>query len=143
MSYRGQKIQGEAVRFSLNQTSTSALSGTALVFSDANGATRTIQSYERVILDDAVLDTTTANMTVDIDDPNATNTLIVSLTDDSGLWVSQGEGASISIGTTPTVSVNEAGTIKLNGSGRIINGTTQGVRPNWRESLTPAGDPLG
>jgi hypothetical protein len=132
--------QGEQVRFSASVTSTAALSGTALVMSDQNGLTRTLQSYERLLLDDINADCP-ANTSVDIVDPGGSvvNPLLASLTSATGLAIFEGEGLSVSAGSVPTISVSAAGTFKVTGTGRVINAGTQGMRPNWQCSLIGRG----
>jgi hypothetical protein len=78
---------------------------------------------------------------VTITDPGAVNdSLLGVVTLDVGLMIVPAEGMSLSVGSTPLATASAAGAVAIIGSGRIINGTTQGVRPNYRELLTPGGN---
>jgi hypothetical protein len=129
---------GEEVKLSL--VSADASGGVALVVSDSNGKNRPIQSWERLILDminGSVLTTTIVTIT----DPGAVNdSLLGVVTLDVGLMIVPAEGMSLSIGSTPLATASAAGAVAIIGSGRVINGNSQGVRPNYRELLTPGGN---
>ena len=143
--------KGEQVAFSLPINT--ALSGAPqpVTVYDANMKARPIQSWERLILDglQSAVDSNGASPTVGLFD-GVTNVLLVSLSEvPSGTDnMTQpynaefpGEGLSTSVGATPYVQANSGGAaITLTGTGRIVNGKSQGVRPNYRELLTPGGN---
>lgn len=134
MSHR----HGEEVKLSL--VSANATGGVPLVVSDANGRDRPVQTWERLIIDMLNGSVLTTNI-VTITDPGATNeSLLGVITLDVGLMIVPAEGLNLSVGSTPVATASASGAVAIIGSGRVINGTTQGVRPNYRELLTSGGN---
>lgn len=132
-------IQGENVRISL-KTSTASTSSVAVQLFDPNGNLRPLASYERLSIDSLVADVP-SGITADLlDSPGGTSTdtqavILFSFSATAPEFHTDKEGMDVSTGVTPSLLTSGAGTVKLTGVGRIINATTQGVRPSWRESL--------
>lgn len=125
---------GEPVKLSLVTADASA--GVPLVITDANGTLRPLQSWERLLIDS--ISANVAQKT-DVTDGGATgSTLLSSFSTTASEFHVDENSLSVTVGTTPTVTAI-AGAVEIIGAGRIINGKTQGVRPNWRELLTPGG----
>lgn len=130
--------------------STDASTPAAITIKDANGAVRTLASYERLLIDSlsgvAILDN---------DDPSTDIRVTVFGDYDAGadidanerIWVFVGqgvfdggiEGYSVRTGFTPLVGATGSGAVDINGTGRIVIGKTQGSRPAWKESLIGGG----
>lgn len=132
--------QGQTVNLGLvaNPASTAAVN---LGIFDSNGAVRTLQPWERLLID--ALEGTVTTGTVDIATTStvASSTLIASFNTAVGLDLDSGEGYSCPIGLTPFVLAGTStAVVKISGVGRIINGSTQGVRAGYRELLTPGGN---
>lgn len=130
--------QGEDVRVSL--VSSDASGGAAVIIADANGVDRPLQPYERLVLD-SLLATVAAAITIAVTDPGAAVSsdaiTLASFSATAPEWHSDGEGLNVSVGAVPVVTASGPGAVVVTGTGRIINGKTQGVRPSWREKLTP------
>jgi hypothetical protein len=113
---------------------------------DANGNTRAVQTWERVILDQFVAGTTDGSTAwyAELVDTGAAagNTVIALLSVSIPSVEIPGEGLSFSVGTTPAVTGNDGSTI-VTATGRIINGKSQGVRAGYKELLTPGGNNNG
>lgn len=141
------KKQGDYV--SIEFHSTDASTAAAITIKDANQATRTLQSNERLLLDSlegtAVLAASDASTDITVTLFASSDTTV-----DAGerIWVFAGvavwdggiEGYSIPAGLTPKVKASGSGLVDINGVGRIIYDGTKGgtdVRPSWRESLVP------
>lgn len=137
-----QRKQGEDVKLSL--VSSDASGGAPLVISDANGLTRTLQVYERLVLDSIVADIS-GTITVDLTDPGSgvTNPELMQLSATSSGWATGGEGMNLSTGSTPVATASTSGAIVITGTARVINAKTQGVHPSWQALLTPGGNTNG
>jgi hypothetical protein len=114
---------------------------------DANFNPRPLKSYERLIIDDLEGNISSGSADVVAAAAGATtsssSTLIASFNTAVGLELDTKEGISLPVGITPSilpVGTGSTATIKVVGNGRIVEGTTQGPRPNWRELLTPHGN---
>lgn len=133
--------QGEYVKVSL--VSADASAGVSMVVADANGVDRPIAANERLVLDSLLADVF-ATGSVSITDPgagvSANAVTLAGFTPTAAEWHTDGEGLSLSVGSTPKVTASGAGAIVITGTGRVLNGKSQGVRPNWRELLTPGGN---
>lgn len=132
---------GENVLLTFNSTATSTVSS-PMTLLDANMNPRTLQSFERLIID--VLEGTITTGTADIIAGSTSNasTLLGSMNTAVGLELTAKEGISLPVGVLPQVlpiGTGSTATIKVTGQGRIVEGTTQGVRPNWRESSNARG----
>lgn len=127
-------------------------SGTVTVF-DVNGISRPIQKWERLILDSvtwgAYGDTSTSGVVLQDSLTNANLCVLapgvaVGALADTHTFFAEfpGEGVSLSVGATVVVVALSAGSDGgvLVGTARIVNGTTQGVRPNYQCLLTPGGN---
>lgn len=137
------QMMGENVRVAYAGTPSST-SSAAVVLYDANGNVRTLQSYERLLIDDLVCDV--ASGSVDLLNAAATASattsanLLTSFNAAVGEYHTDKEGLAVEIGVTPSLlSSSGTASVKLSGTGRIVEGTTQGVRPNWRESTVAQG----
>ena len=151
MGERNLKLQGENVHLVMFSITLGSGFITATLF-DANWKVRTLQPYERLIIDDlqgicsgiatdpAIIYTLTGNEDLDVPylivpfvrDTNVMGTLSV---------VFAKEGVSLPIGALPMYYQNGGGNsgTQVTGNGRIVEGTTQGPRPNWQPLLTPKG----
>lgn len=143
-------IQGETVNLSLLSASLSNTSSVAIGLYDALGKARTLAAYETLLIDDLQFSTTTTSATQTADLLNVAAgassvtqaTLIAAFQGGSGsstVDFTAKEGKAIPVGITPSVLASASGLqVALTGTGRIVTGKTQGVRPNWRESLNGA-----
>ena len=143
MSAPGQN-QGETVRLTFQAQGNPT--NTPIIIVDANGLTRILQPWERLVID-------TLN-SVNIDgvggytqliDPNAAagNTILnVMIGLNDSYTDTSGEGMSVTVGTTPVLTGND-GSIILSGMGRIINGKSQGFQAGYKALLTPGGNNNG
>lgn len=122
--------------------SADASTAAAITLKDADQVTRTLQPYERLLIDEvtAVL---AAGVTGDLfDDKNANGNVdagerIMALGALNSRFDGGHEGYSVSLGSTPKVKTSGAGVVNLTGTGRIIIGQSQGIRPKWQSSLVP------
>ncbi len=136
-------LTGETVRLALStlDAHTAAL---PLAVLDANGNTRPLQPYERLIIDSLEADVSTAAGYVDILDMGAAgNNLLASFSPTATEYHMDNEGVSLSIGTTPTVSANATGFVEVVGSGRVTLGKSIGTQAGYQALLTPAGNVSG
>lgn len=159
----GQIIQGETVLISfLSSTSGSAVGFTHIPLYDANGSTRLVQPWERLIVDDldgsvggvAILITagSTAASSTLIAVPAVNNSGVVTAAD--LFFIDAKEGVSCPVGvelyTYTRTSTGLGAAIGITGSGRITTAGMPGVqggasnsgggRPNWRELTTARGN---
>lgn len=136
--------QGESVSFEFS--SADAQTTAAMTIKDSNGATRTLTSNERVLIDSL-----TGQAVQDDTDPSTDIRVTVLGDYDAGsdvdagerVWVFSGssvfdggaEGYSLKAGFTPSVDASGAGQVDINGTGRIIkDGCVAGrTRPAYRE----------
>jgi hypothetical protein len=139
-------MQGENVHLTFVSTA-AAVAAAPMVLYDANFNPRPLKSYERLIIDD--LEGNTSAGIVDILTAStgttapAGSTLIASFNTAVGLALDVKEGISLPLGVTPTIlpeGTASTANIRVSGNGRIVEGTTQGVRPNWQAPLTPGGN---
>lgn len=135
------EAQGEAVTFEFNTDDAST--AVTMTIKDANQVTRTLQTWERLIID-AIQGTVAAAVTrFDIfDDKNNNGSvqageLIMSAAGVFGSFDGGPEGFSVTTGNTPKGIATGAGAIRVTGSARIIAGQSRGVRPAWKGSLVP------
>lgn len=140
------QTQGENVHLALSSTAAAVVSA-ALVILDANFVPRPLRTYERLIIDD--LEASISAGSADVlaaaagTTSTASSTLIAGFNAAVGLDLTAKEGISLPVGITPSVLPVGSGStaiLKVAGSGRIVEGTTQGPRPSWRENLTPGGN---
>jgi hypothetical protein len=131
-------LMGETVNLRAIMSSTST--STNLGIYDADDNARPLLSFERLIIDDMML-TTDESTKVQLVTGGSTalaSTLILSFDNESNFYHTDAEGVNVPTGITPVIlPLGSTVNAELVGTGRIINGTTQGVRPNWRESLVP------
>jgi len=128
-------LQGETVRIALVASSTST--NPQLVFFDADANVRVLEPYERLLIDDiicnvdaGIVDIITAGSTV------ASSTSLLSFDMDVSEYHTDGEGLAVPPGITPLAVIDTStANVRIDGTGRIITAGTQGVRPNWKESL--------
>lgn len=135
--------QGENVHLALSSTAAGSTS-VALGIFDANLAPRTLASFERLVIDDLQGNISTGSADVLAAAAGATaaasSTLIASFNTAVGLDFTGKEGISIPVGVTPSVLPSSStAVLRISGNGRIVEGTTQGVRPNWKESTNSRG----
>jgi hypothetical protein len=111
---------------------------------------RTLQPWEQFILDTCYIDnpvanqlfiTCTENFTSDSQIMVLTVTDPVALNDADPAWGTlmydfEPNGLPFPVGQPP-VMISNGNSESFFGVGRIVNGTTQGSRPNWRERLIP------
>lgn len=140
------QTQGENVHLSFVSTAAAAASAVMTIL-DANFAARPLKTYERLIVDDLEGNTSAGNISILIAPAGTTlpvtSTLIASFNTAVGLALDVKEGISLPVGVTPTVlpegSASTAN-IRVSGNGRIVEGTTQGLQPNWQAHTTPGGN---
>jgi hypothetical protein len=148
--------QGENVF--LSYTGVLSSTGAVMTVLDANMQPRPLKSYERLILDflngnGAATDGSVRRIIVFADangdgavQPNETITVIdgeafgnaTSLIDPGTT-----EGVSLPVGLAPSLTLVGAafgGSTTVTGTGRVVEGKTQGVRPNWQCLQTPNGN---
>lgn len=133
-------MAGDPVQVGFSST-VSASSTFPMVITDANGQVRTLLPTERLVLHALVGDVSAGHAEVCNGSTLASSTLIASFGANNGQWMSD-NGYSLPIGVTPFVISNgssSTATINISGTGAIQEGTTQGVRPKWREA-TVRGD---
>jgi hypothetical protein len=113
---------------------------------DSNGLARAIQSWERLCIDsiDCDVDASAERAALlDLGSGTATTSgqLLASFAFGGvGEFHVDDEGINVSVGTTPTISAQAAGGIHFIANARVVNGKSQGVRPFYRELLTPGGN---
>ena len=110
---------------------------------DANFNLRPLQPYERLIIDDLEGDISGGSADVLTSTVSNSSTLIASFNAAVGLDLTAKEGISLPVGVTPfilPVGSGSTAVIKVVGDGRIVEGKTQGPRPNWREKTTAFGN---
>jgi hypothetical protein len=136
--------KGEAVRLSLD-TADASVTPIPVIVHDANGNVRPIRPWERLVIDTANCNIDAAASRAALLDPGAGDTstsgmLLGSWNIYNGQFPMDDEGLSVSVGTTPTISAEAAGGVHFIASARVVNGRTQGVRPNYQCLLTPGGN---
>lgn len=128
---------GEYVGIEINtdDASTAAL----IVLKDSNNVARTLQTWERLLIDTLGGSVASGITRVDIfDDKNAGGTLTAAEliystgANPSAMFDGGEEGYSVTTGNTPKVLASGAGAIRMTGTGRIVNGQTRGAYPNWK-----------
>jgi len=144
MSAHNLTTQGENVHLALVSTA-AAVASAALVILDANFVARPLKSTERLVIDnlEGTISSGTADFLAAVAGATSatSSTLIASFNTAVGLNLDCKEGISMPVGVTPSVFTStNAAVIHVSGDGRIVEGTTQGPRPTWRELLTPGGN---
>ena len=139
-------MQGKNVRLGLVSTVTSNTSSVPIGIFDANNNPVTLLLTERLVID--FIDGQTSTGTADIlaapagTSTATSSTLIATIagTNYGGLAFDTKEGLPIPVGVVPSVLASSAtAQLKVRGAGRIMEGTTQGVRPDWQALQTPLG----
>lgn len=153
--------QGEQVTLSYSATAIPSTAALIAVF-DSNGVARPLQVYERLILDKVQFDseaTDTTNLAYLVAGVTAPSVpasgsvpaapIITSFTVQQGLPdqgdIFPGEGESLPVAANVYLVVpgtGLAGTVSVNGTGRIINGTTRGVRAGYKAHYTPGSNDI-
>ena len=145
---------GDPVRIALLVASSTAASA-ALVIYDANSNTpRTLKANEILVLIALNVQVTAENPTLDILNVVAgatsvtQNTLLLEINTNniSGfVWQDANIDAITGlVGVMPSVLASiTASAYTITGVGLVMQVQDAGVRPSWRESLVPAGTPLG
>jgi hypothetical protein len=140
----GDRRQGDTVSFAALITLSNYVPLTLL---DANRNVRTLQSYERFILDSLVVDGDQQGIVQVVSNTNntsASNPPVISVdtsnTSNPVALFIPSEGISFPVGVTPYITGEAGGW--ATGTGRIVAQTQVG-RQNWREAIVPAGTPLG
>lgn len=134
MSYNLEN-QGENVHLAFSSTA-GGTGPQAMTLLNANLEGRTLQSYERLIIDDLQGNISAGQVDVIAGSTSNVSTLLGSCNPSDGLIVDTKEGVSLPVGVLPWVApLGSASTaiIHVTGNGRIVEGKTQGVRPNYRE----------
>ena len=130
--------QGENVHLTFVSTA-AAVVASPMTLLDANFNPRPLKVYERLIIDDLEGNTSAGIIDVLISSTGTTapagSTLIASFNAAVGLALDVKEGISLPIGITPVVLPEGAAStanIRVSGNGRIVEGSTQGLSPNWQ-----------
>ena len=143
-------MQGKNVRISQAGQFVSTFSSSVnLNLYDADNNLVTLLPTERLIID--VLEGTCGAVNADIiASPPGTPASTVSsstylgplINNSSFLMFNAKEGVPMPLGLVPSVATTFDGStaVKVRGEGRIVEGTTEGVRPNWQEKQTPSGN---
>lgn len=137
---------GETVRLALDTADAFTSGNVPVIVYDSNGNVRPIQTWERLVVDSINCDVDeTASRAALIDPGSATATTGGQLLGSFAFAgvstvVFDDEGMNVSVGTTPTVSGQAAGGIHLVANARVVNGKSQGIRPNYQALLTPLGN---
>jgi hypothetical protein len=134
-------MAGDPVHLGFSSTA-GATTPQQFVVTDANGAVRTLKTTERLVITDMVGDISAGHAEVCNSSTLASSTLIASFGPNNGQWFTDGEGYPMPVGLLPWIipnSTSSTAIINVSGTGRIMEGTTQGVRPSWREA-TARGD---
>lgn len=150
--------QGEAVTLGFIGSSGNAVANAVVIY-DANNKVRALLPTERLIVDMLQFDTEATDATnlvyvvAAAAAPSATPTanVLASFTAAAGIpnqgTVFPGEGAAQPLGLGLfLVLIGNAwasASTNLNGSGRIVNGSSRGVRAGFKELLTPGGNVTG
>ena len=138
-------LQGKNVRLALASTFASSTSSVPLGIFDAQNNPVTLLPTERLVID--FLTGNISSGSADVlaaaggASTTASSTLIASFNTAVGLEIDTKEGIAVPVGIVPSIlaSVSTA-VVKVSGAGRIMEGTTQGVRPDWRELQTAKGN---
>jgi hypothetical protein len=136
--YEGQSVSIEFV-------SADASTAASVTLKDANDITYTLAANERLILDtltgtiDPASTTIVADFFADIDGDGVidANELTVRFSYVISQFNGGPEGLPFPVGITPKVKSSGAAAVRVTGMGRVVKGQTEGLRPGWRESLTP------
>jgi hypothetical protein len=151
--------QGENV--ALGFVSSAPAQANQIVIYDANGNVRTLQPWERLIVDVIGFDTQfsdTTNLAFVVASPAGTTPaalpmgeIVATFTANQGIpgqgMIFPAEGQSQPVGYVLWLLLVGDGwstsETALTGSARIVNGTTQGTHPRWEALLTPGGNTNG
>lgn len=127
---------GDPVHVQFSSTA-AAIAPQQMIITDANGQVRTLKSFERLILRALIGDVSAGHVEVANSSTLASSTLVASFGQNNGQFTAEGEGFSLPIGVTPWIINNASSStasINISGNASIVEGTTQGTRPSWRES---------
>lgn len=142
MSQYNLETQGENVHISFVSTATTTIAAVMNLF-NANWVARVLQPYERLVIDDLEGQTNSGIVSITQGSTGVVNsTLIASFNSSDGLALDPKEGIPLPIGVLPFVNPEGAAstaTIRVSGNGRIVEGSTQGVQPNWQATLNTNG----
>lgn len=130
-------LAGDPVQLGFSSTA-GAVTPQQLILTDANGAVRTLKSTERLVIRSLIGDVSAGHVEVCNSSTLASSTLIASFGQNNGTWLSDAEGYSMPVGLIPWIIPNgssSTATLNISGTASISEGTTQGVRPSWRESM--------
>jgi hypothetical protein len=133
--------QGENVHLTFSSTAAAATPSPLTVL-DANMKLRTLLSTERLVIDDLQGNLSSGSADIIAGSTGNASTLIASFNTAVGLDLTAKEGVSLPVGVVPNllpVGSGSTAVIKVAGNGRIVEGTTTGVRPTYREA-TVRGD---
>jgi hypothetical protein len=132
-----EQLVGENVHLSFSSTA-AATTASPMTLLDANMQGRTLKTYERLVIDDLQANISAGQVDVIGGSTSNVSTLIGSFNAAAGVEVNTKEGVSLPVGQIPWVvplTSAAAAIIHITGNGRIVEGTTQGVRPNWQAPL--------
>jgi hypothetical protein len=135
------KMSGDNVHLAFASTA-AGVAPQQMIVLDANFVPRVLKPYERLVLDDLAAEVSAGFVDLCILSTLASSTLIAAFGPNSSPWTNDAEGMSLPLSTVPWVIPNSTSStafVHVTGSGRIMEGSTQGVRPNWREA-TVRGD---
>lgn len=131
------KTIGENVHLSFTSTA-GATAPQPMTLLNANMEGRTLLSFERLIIDDLQGNLSTGQADIIAGSTSNVSTLIGSFNAAAGSEIDTKEGISLPVGVIPWVAPVGAGStavMRVTGNGRIVEGTTQGVRPSWQAPL--------
>lgn len=134
-------LSGDPVNLGFSSTA-NGTTPQQLIITDANGAVRTLLSTERLVIRSLIGDVSAGHAEICNGSTLSGSTLIASFGANNGQWFSAAEGYSMPVGLVPFVIPNSSSStavINISGTASISEGTTQGVRPKWREA-TVRGD---
>lgn len=131
--------RGELVAINFNAST--AVGSSTLTLYDANGNVRPLAAYERLVIFNLTGFAAAGAGQVDVYAPStstastaAAGTFLLSYIQ-AGYVSAFPEGRPCELGVLPKVTAPSTGTVTVTGTGGIVQDKTQGVRPNWRESL--------
>lgn len=147
MGQYNQAMQGENVFISYFNGSQGSSTSTMSLF-DANWKPRVLQSFERLIVDDLWGGPSSSGQLYITDLPSgqaigslASSTILAQAVGGfANLEITAKEGISMPVGVIPSVILSgSAQIVCVQGTGRIVEGSTQGVRPNWQATTNSSG----
>jgi hypothetical protein len=146
----GENVTFEIFKFTINANTSVAMG--SIVIKDAQLNPRTLQPFERLILDSVSAnysgsgpsaDDVHITLYADLNNNNVVDADEALISFEAGEAVHiPGEGIAVPTGITPkafgyNLDPNTAAVVLVTGSARVTLGTTQGARPDWKEALTP------